>query len=284
MIEMYPFGRRKFAFELQPLLEANRRGSNPARVVSSVRDILVSKRDQARHEEFACLTLNRFFDLVLVHSDPSFQTLEESFHRAADLTIPVVHTGFVAEPTAAAAPQHGLEPIIVASIGGGRVGFELLQATIAASRLLPRRHQLKVFAGPHHPDDQFRQLEAAATGAPWIHVQRFATDFADQMATANLSISMAGYNTCMNIAATGVRSLVFPFTGNGNEEQTVRARKFEELGVVHMLTETDLNPAVLKGRIQSALREVRSNGHRLDLNGVHNSVIALARVGDSAHV
>ena len=42
IVELYPFGRRKFAFELLPLLEASRTLSPRPLVLSSVRDILVA--------------------------------------------------------------------------------------------------------------------------------------------------------------------------------------------------------------------------------------------------
>ncbi len=164
VIEMFPFGRRKFAFELVPFLEEIRRRGSRTRVVSSVRDILVGKRDQARHEERACRLLNEYFDLVLVHADPRFQQLGETFLRAADIRCPVQYTGFVIEPMATSPPsrQVGGRKRIVASAGGGRVGFSLLAAAIAASHHLSARltHELAVFTGPYLPDDEFDRLTA----------------------------------------------------------------------------------------------------------------------------
>ena len=55
LVELFPFGRKKFAFELVPLLEAARsqRPSRPL-VLCSLRDILVTgRRDQAGHDERA---------------------------------------------------------------------------------------------------------------------------------------------------------------------------------------------------------------------------------------
>ena len=51
-VELFPFGRKKFAPELVPLLEAARAAGTMT--VCSLRDILVgSRRDQARHDERA---------------------------------------------------------------------------------------------------------------------------------------------------------------------------------------------------------------------------------------
>ncbi|MEZ5407428.1 MAG: hypothetical protein R2761_05335 [Acidimicrobiales bacterium] len=98
LVEMFPFGRKKFRFELEPLLEAAHAPGPRARprVVCSLRDILVNqRRDQAGHDERAAQLANRWFDLVLVHADPAFATLEESFRPATPLQVPVRYTGFV---------------------------------------------------------------------------------------------------------------------------------------------------------------------------------------------
>ena len=50
-VELYPFGRKAFEFELAPVLGAIRDGRlPPCRVACGVRDILVEKRDQAAYE------------------------------------------------------------------------------------------------------------------------------------------------------------------------------------------------------------------------------------------
>jgi predicted glycosyltransferase len=97
IIELFPFGRRKFAFELIPLLERISAGGRATKVVCSLRDILVSRRDQARFEDRVCNLMNRYFDLLLVHADPRFQRLEETFPSARRIECPIRYTGFVVQ-------------------------------------------------------------------------------------------------------------------------------------------------------------------------------------------
>ncbi len=275
LIEMFPFGRRKFAFELVPLLEEIRQRGNRTKVISSVRDILVSKRDQARHEEQACRLLNEYFDLVLVHSDPRFQQLGETFLRAADLRCRVEYTGFVTEPA-------DLPPArIIASAGGGRIGFPLLDAAVRACREIATapRHELHVFTGPYLPEDEFQALLEMAAACPWIRVERYAPDFVQRLASADLLISMAGYNTCMNVLTTGVRAIVLPFTGNQNEEQSIRAHKLAGLGCLSVLEPCDLEPELLAARIRRELGASRhGNAIALDLDGVAKTARLLTEV------
>jgi len=82
--ELYPFGRKRFAFELIPLLDRARRKGRTA-VVSSVRDVLVAKKDEGRHEARVCKIINKYYHLVLVHGDERLQRLEETFPRVGDL-------------------------------------------------------------------------------------------------------------------------------------------------------------------------------------------------------
>ena len=82
LIELYPFGRKAFRFELDPVLQAiGNKGLPACVVVCSVRDILVEKEDKVKHESRAVKTLNSYFDAVLVHADPSLAQLNETFDQ-----------------------------------------------------------------------------------------------------------------------------------------------------------------------------------------------------------
>ncbi|MEZ4861136.1 MAG: glycosyltransferase [Caldilineaceae bacterium] len=282
VIELFPFGRKKFAFELMPLLARIRRDKSPTKVVCSLRDIMVSRRDQWKHEARACRLLNRYFDLLLVHADPTFQRLEESFGQVAAIETPLVYTGYVAQQEEAEEPA-ALEPLIpvqhpmiLASIGGGRVGSELLLSAVAASVQLAqsRPHQLIIFGGPYIPDAEFVQLRELVAGQGHIVLQRFTNHFLHYMAQADLSLSMAGYNTCMNLLTTGARSLLFPFTGGDNDEQSIRAQKLAQLGAVGVLESADLTPERLAIRMAQQLNAPPPTT-RLDLDGVAKTAAAL---------
>ena len=252
ILELFPFGRIRFANELIPLLARIRLNAAPTTVVCSLRDILVGKSDQVRHEAWVCSLMNRYFNLLLVHSDPRFQQLAETFSRTQDLTCPVVYTGFVAQPVEPKplAELPGIpetpkgSPLIVVSIGGGRVGYELLESAIKAKLLLAATVpcRMVVFTGPYLPQEQFDALQILTQEHPQLSLIRYSPDFLSYLNLADLSISMAGYNTCMNLVATNTKALVLPFKGRGNEEQTIRAKKLEALGIVRIISEDNLKP------------------------------------------
>jgi predicted glycosyltransferase len=274
LIELYPFGRRAFRHEIDPALEAVADGRLPrCGVVCSVRDILVEKQLAQEREGRTVAVLNRFFDAVLVHADPRLVRLEETFGRLGEIRIPMIYTGFITpmpEPDARRRVRSalGLEPadrLIVVSAGGGRVGLPLLEAAVAAFRHLdrPGRTVLQVFTGPFLPESDFERLAQAA--GPGVAVDRFSPDFLSYLAAADLSISMAGYNTTMNLLAARVPALVWPF--KQNREQRLRSERLEALGALQPLEDADLEPLQLADRANRLLARLERPESGVDLNG-----------------
>jgi predicted glycosyltransferase len=274
LTELYPFGRKAFRFEIDPLLEAICNGSLPAcRVVSSVRDVLVEKEDQQRHESRAVKILNRYFDAVLVHSDPRYLRLEQTFHRLEDLRVPVVYTGFIAPP-AASERRRDLRRqldmgddalLILASAGSGRVGDFLLEAVVSAFGKMqpPAARYLQVFTGPLMDPGKVERLRRLS--GPAVRVDRFTPRFPDYLAAADLSISMGGYNTTMNLLAARTPALVLPYAQN--QEQLMRARTLEEAGALRRLRMEDLESDRLAVIMQASLHRQPGPSVPFDLNG-----------------
>jgi len=274
LIELYPFGRRAFRMEIDPVLEAMADGRLPrCGVACSVRDILVEKAAPEVREARTVAVLNRFFDGVLVHADPRLVRLEETFSRLREIRIPLTYTGFITPMPAADARQRirselGLAPadrLIVVSAGGGRVGMPLLEAAVAAFRYLdrPGKTVLQVFTGPFLPDEDFERLTHAA--GPDMVVSRFTPEFLSYLAAADLSVSMAGYNTTMNLLAARIPALVWPFSQN--REQRLRSERLEALGALRLLQDADLEPSRLAARASGLLERPQRVETAVDLNG-----------------
>jgi predicted glycosyltransferase len=113
IIELYPFGRTIFGFELQPLLDSIQQGRfGKIKVVCSLRDILVEKKDPKAYEERVLNHLNAHFDLLLIHSDPEIMPLDETFSRVNDIRIPIFYTGFVTRKVKPAAGKKLRRPAV----------------------------------------------------------------------------------------------------------------------------------------------------------------------------
>lgn len=273
VVELFPFGRKQFSFELLPLVERARQLNSL--VVCSLRDILVRKTNQDEHERRACDIANAHFDLILVHGDPELVTIGETFSRAGDLRPEIRYTGYVVKGGAASrANASGRRPAIVASIGGGRSaqGQQLLEALIGAAALLQDRlpHQFRIFAGPLMPDDVYARLRGFATGARNVTLCRFTPDLIGQLAAAELSVSLGGYNTTMDVLRSGVRALLLPAADSGDREQELRAAKLERLGVIQTIRQDQATPWALAEQIMRA-PETAPRRIALDFNGAENS-------------
>jgi predicted glycosyltransferase len=217
VVELFPFGRAKFARELVPLLEQAR--ALGAFTACSLRDILVSGRDDQRaHDERARRLADELLDAVLVHSDPGFARLEETFGET--LHVPVHYTGFVTGPPPDPVAR---EPVVVVSAGGGRVGAPLLREAIEAA---PEDVRLKVITGPLFPRG------VALPRRPNAEIVRAVPDLAHELRRASASISQCGYNTALDIVRSGVPAHVVPYATPEEDEQTRRAERLERLGLV----------------------------------------------------
>jgi predicted glycosyltransferase len=275
LIELFPFGRRSFRFEIDPLIQGiRRRRLPPAFVACSLRDILVERGDRMQaYEKEVVAKLNHYFDVLLVHADPHILPLDATFASVADIRVPVVYTGFVTgKPVPDARSRirrkHGIgrdELLIVASAGGGSVGAPLLKGVVEAFGKLRSSTELHlmVFAGPFVPEEEYHQLTAMSGRN--VQIVRFTVDFLSYLAAADLSVSMAGYNTCMNILASRVPALVWPFSQN--REQGLRARRLAAAGALEVLEDADLQAGRLASKIEAALQKKFELHVDIDMNG-----------------
>ncbi|MEH2272228.1 MAG: glycosyltransferase [Nostoc sp.] len=285
IIELFPFGRRRFSFELIPLLELAKSNKNSTKVICSLRDIVVTKaHKQAKHEDKVCNFINQYFDMLLVHGDPEFVPLEETFSRVSDLKCEIYYTGYVVQQ-----PQSNPvftdedrviitsdKPLILVSVGGGRFGHELLDCVVQTVPFLKKRlsHNIQVFTGPFIPDSKFKELQVMARNSKNISIRRHTPYLLNYMKKAELSINMSGYNTTMNVLTTGVRAMILPFTGNQDREQTIRTEKLTDLGIVKLITPYDLQPDYFAIKIINYLEE-QPNKISVDFAGVEKTATLL---------
>jgi predicted glycosyltransferase len=275
VVELFPFGRKKFAPELLPLLERARQpGSRRPLVICSLRDILVGRPgDQRSHDERAVNWANTYFDAVLVHADPRVARLEDTFKPATPLRIPVEYTGFVlGEPACDHSRAKAGNRRVIVSAGGGLVGEPLFRAALEAQQPLwaSERLETHIVTGPFLPEAAWQSLRAAATHQPGLRLRRFVPDLRARMRASVASVSQCGYNTALDVLWSGVPSLVVPYAEGTEDEQTRRARRLEALGAVRVLPADQLDGPTLAREVR-ALLEFRPAPLAIDLDGARNT-------------
>ncbi|WP_296076355.1 glycosyltransferase [uncultured Agrobacterium sp.] len=272
IIEAFPFGRRQVRFELLPLLAAIEKSLKRPLVMTSLRDILQERAKPGRDEETIDL-VKKHFDTVLVHGDPNFVRLEETFPLAEQIRQRIVYTGLVA-PSKPTPPQERFD--VVVSAGGGAVGGALLKAALAASPHIPELKTWCLITGPNMPQADFDAISAEAGDA--ISVFRFRKDFASLLSGAKLSISQAGYNTVCDILQAKCRSLLIPFAAGGETEQGARASRLAKLGLAQVLEEHAIAPQSMAEAIRAALALPEPGEITLNLDGANGTAQILRRL------
>jgi len=280
IIELFPFGRGKFSFELIPFLEKLQDSQKPVKIVSSLRDIVVTKTNQEKYENKVCRLMNQYFDMLLIHGDSNFITLDESFSRVKDIQSQTKYTGYVVQNPSLnpeltkedIAIFESEQPLILVSVGGGRFGHELIDCVIESADILKQKipHKIQVFTGPFSQDEKVQAWQKLTENKQNINVSRYTRNLLSYMQKADLSISMSGYNTTLNVMTTGVRAMILPFKGNNDQEQRIRASKLDNLGVVKMLNDSDLQPEIFSQKLIDYLA-IEPKKLEFDFNGVENT-------------
>jgi predicted glycosyltransferase len=282
LIEAYPFGRRAFRFELEPLIAAARERRPRPLVLCSLRDIVVAPEAEERRREVVA-RVRADFDGVLVHGDPRLVPLEASFPLAGEIADRLVYTGYVGAPEAAAGDAApGLHEVLV-SAGGGAVGGVLLRTALAARRegcLADARWLL--LAGPNLPADEFAALMADLPEN--VAVERYRADFPQMLRRCRVSVSQAGYNTVLDILAAGARAVLVPFAEMRETEQSLRAERLAAYGLAEVLAPAALTPERLAQAVERSAQR-RPAPLAIDTGGARRTARLIAgmlrdRTGD----
>ena len=280
LVEAFPFGRRAFRFELEPLIAAARARRPRALVLCSLRDIVVAPEDD-RRREWIVERVRADFDAVLVHGDPNLIPLQASFPLAPAIADRLVYTGYVAPPdrppedAAIAAARAGAGEVLV-SAGGGAVGGVLLRAALLARRggcLADAGWRL--LAGPNLPAPEFAALTADLPAG--VVVERYRPDLPQMLRRCRVSVSQAGYNTVLDILAAGAPAVLVPFAEERETEQTLRAEYLAARGAVTMVPPAALSPERLAAAIVRAA-ERHPAALQIDMGGARRTALAIARM------
>jgi predicted glycosyltransferase len=267
--ELYPFGRRSLRAEFAALLGAAAALTPRPRILASVRDILAppSKPERAAEAEDV---LARHYDAVLVHSDPADIPLEASWPVSAWLAARLRYTGYIAPPPPAPAPPDP-EAVIV-SAGGADVGAALFETALAASVAGRRWHLLVGGTRADAECARLARLAEALPGAPRIVIEPARPDFRALLAGAGASISLCGYNTALDLMATGTPGVFVPFDAGRETEQRTRAERLARRAHFAMVPAAELTPAALLAALDAVTAAGRFVPDPAKLAGARASV------------
>lgn len=265
--ELYPFGRRNLSEEFQELLSAAQSLPRRPVVLASVRDILAppSKPQKAVQAD---AMIAKFYDTVLVHSDPAATRLEVSWPVSDMLAEKLCYTGYVAPPAATPHPQGLGQDEILVSAGGGSVGDALFECALQAASLMPNT-QWRLLVGGSDAAERIARFQAIDTPAI---IEPARPDFRQMLPLAAASVSMCGYNTALDLLQSGAPAVLVPFDAGTEVEQGLRANSLSPLNGIKVVTSGDLTPDTLCAAVGSAIAAPRRATDGLHFDGAARTV------------
>ncbi|WP_102108690.1 glycosyltransferase family protein [Oceaniglobus roseus] len=189
--------------------------------------------------------IGRFYDNVWVYGPPDFYDPLTGLDAPQAVRDRMQYTGFLKRSADSAAPSHNRPKgnYILVTTGGGGDGFDLVSAVLGAYRADPELpHKALVVLGPYMPAEQRATLEKAAEGLERIELIHFDSRLEELMAGAQAVVAMGGYNTYCEILSFDKPALILPRV-TPREEQLIRTRRAEAMGLVDMLTPDEARDA-----------------------------------------
>ena len=258
------------AGELEPSLRHIKCSLMNTRLHLLLRDILDSPRvtvdDWTHHGYFNILRW--YYDDILVLGDRKIFDVSREYQFPWGLREKVHHYGYVQREF----PQRSrleirkdlgvedTESLVLVTTGGGEDGFEILAASLAATRNLGKRLAVKTLlvTGPELGADKSAVIRGIARSRGDLQVIEFTDDLMSYMHAADVVISMAGYNTICELLTLGKRSIAIPRV-KPVEEQRLRAERLAGLRGFRVILPDELTPQLLENALEEEL-QLAQNG------------------------
>lgn len=249
VVDKTPAGLRG---EFLPALEALR-AAPASRLVLGLRDVedsaVAVKRDWAELglEEVVA----RYYDEILIYGPrPGADAL--SILGRDDLAGRAHYVGYITAPLAECGPADLPARYLLATVGGGMDGYQVLMALARSLRLAPLAFPTVMVTGPLMDDEHAAALAHEVADLDVI-LAEFRPDMEALVAGAHAVVAMAGYNTVAELLHARARALLVPRI-SPRQEQLIRARALAARGLVNMLDPRDLNPWRLRRELAAVLK------------------------------
>lgn len=215
VIEHFPFGRLRLTEEILDFIHQlkERRCS----IYSSTRDLILQK---GKREYF------NLFNGIFIHEDPHYESWGEAPCNSMYTGRVHPYAEFVSgqKKVAGAAPGPISKKFVVVSIGGGLDGHELLDKLIQIKPKVDEQYPCRfmIFTGKTYPEERYAKLQKKLPKD--CQIVQWDSHLMEYICTADLFISMGGYNSINSHLLTKAASMVFPRLSD--EEQRLRVQRY----------------------------------------------------------
>ncbi len=269
--------------ELLPILRRLREMDNPPVIVLGLRDIIDHPNVVCElwHKEMTYQAIREYYDEVLIYGCKD--VFDAACHYGMDTEFPgrVRYCGYVCSEEPLKTREQVREnlrlvreKLVVVTAGGGHDAYPLMQTCMEACQLLGRDATFDAFfiTGPLMDPAQREQLRAQGRGLG-VRVITSVEDPPSFINAADLVITMAGYNSLCEVVSLNRKALVVPRLGP-RAEQRMRARLFQERGLIDVLDPREVSARKLAERILVDLErtDFPSSNAAIDTTGARNVV------------
>jgi predicted glycosyltransferase len=266
--------------ELHPLFDEFHLWRRRPHLVLGLRDV-IDEADRVRTEwdrVGAWRLLDEAYDRVLVYGDPAVPSTAEELGLPNRLPGRVIPVGYLGRSIKRSADPS--DPYFLVTVGGGGDGHALLRAYVSYLESLPAPAPFRsvLVTGPLLSLSRQREVVTRArhTGQA-VDVVPFTDCFEDLLGGAAGVVSMAGYNTVMEILSAGVPALLVP-RERPRQEQRIRAERLARVTDIEVCTAGRLDPARIGQFVERVLSNGQAEAPPVDLSGVERTARVLGNL------
>lgn len=254
------------ADELDTVLRAAR--TRGTRTILGVRDIIdapdVVAREWGRPRVRRALAEE--YDRVCVYGTPEVFDPRVEYPIPTELRTRLEFVGYVgrANPPARVRRAAGERPRVLVTVGGGEDGAGRIETFLDCLAQPGTEFDATVVLGPLVDAERARALKRRARGLARVDILLFHADVPHLLSKADAVVSMAGYNSVVEILQSGVPAVLCP-RSFPRREQLIRAERMHELGLAECVASP--SPLELRVAVERALARGSVTAARPALDG-----------------
>ena len=246
--------------EVLPVLRWLKKQDGHTSIALGLRDVIdapeIVQENWEAHGTHA--VLEEIYDAVFVYGMPELFDPVSSYGLSEHVRDKVFFTGFISEPDSATDSQDNIEKgdgrrRIFVTLGGGEDGEQIIAAfldMIADYGAVLNVRSL-VVSGPLLPEAPRKRLAEIASSLG-IEFESFVFSIVPYLKSADLVISMGGYNTVMEILSYAEKAIIVARV-QPLREQLVRARRLFQFGLVDYIPASEVTSDLLYEKVEALL-------------------------------
>lgn len=249
-----------------------------------LRDILDTpeKTIQEWQQENYYQQVEAVYDRLLVVGMPKIFDLAKEYQFSKTISKGVHYCGYIRKESGLTSrytirQKLGIgstEKLVLVTPGGGEDGHSLINnylQGLAQERELFQEQKIHslIFCGAEMPQQQQQDIYQQAVKYPGVTVLEFTNDMMSYINSADMVVSMCGYNTITEVLQNNKKAIVVPRIKPG-KEQLIRAQRFAQAGLIEMIHPEQLNPNLLMETLFKSLNRLDNvdNLLKLDFEGL----------------